>query len=113
MSVKKKPSVPTNIEISNTVGEYMPHDDGRKSRWRLVTMITNLSSHMPMLTMIEITNSQNSLSLNRLNQRSWIDAPLHKSSSQYIYQYGPSHMRFLSMNHSNCDAPYQPKNASI
>ena len=41
-------------------------------------MITNLSSHIPMLTTIAIKNSQNSLSLKRLNHSNWIDAPLHK-----------------------------------
>ena len=76
-------------------------------------MITKRSSHIPILTTIEIRNSANSLSLNRLNQSTCIDTPLQKSRSQYIYQYGPSQMRFLIMNHSYCDAPYQPKNASI
>ena len=33
-----------------TSAENMPHDDGRKSRCRLVTTMTNRSSHMPMLT---------------------------------------------------------------
>ena len=27
-------------QTSQNVPEYMPHDDGRKSRWRLVTTIT-------------------------------------------------------------------------
>ena len=32
---KKRPMVPKNIEQSQIVGEYMPHDEGRKSRCRL------------------------------------------------------------------------------
>ena len=39
----------------------MPQDDGRKSRCRLVTMITNRSSHMPMFTKIEMTKSAGTL----------------------------------------------------
>src|SRR5687767_9308262 len=102
-----------NIVQSIIVGLYIAHDDGRKSRFKLVTMMTKRSSHMPMLTTIEIMNSQKGLSRNRLNQSSWIDIPLHRIRSQYDHQYGPSQMRFLTMNTSYCDALYQPKNASI
>ena len=55
MSEKKRPSEPTKKDQSHFVGVYMSHDDGRKSRWRLVTMMTKRSSHMPMFTMIEMT----------------------------------------------------------
>src|SRR5687767_5172060 len=113
MSVKKKPIVPINIDQSNTVGEYIAHELGRKSRFKLVTIITNRSSHIPIETTIEIMNSQNGLSRNRLNHSNWIDNPLHKISSQYDHQYGPSQMRFLIMNTSYCEALYQPKKASI
>ena len=47
---KNSPIVPMNVAQSQIVGWYMPHDDGRKSRCRLVTTITKRSSHMPMLT---------------------------------------------------------------
>src|SRR5438045_1460826 len=60
-SEKKKPSVPTNMAQSHCVGWYMPHDDGTKSRCRLVTTITNRSSHMPMLTTIEMSQSKSKL----------------------------------------------------
>src|SRR5687767_14532821 len=113
ISEKKKPIVPINIDRSITVGEYIAHDDGRKSRFKLVTMITKRSSHIPRLTTSEIMNSQNGLSRNRLNHRSWIDIPLHRISSQYDHQYGPSHIRFLTMKTSYWLALYQPKNASI
>ena len=36
----------------------MPHDDGRKSRCRLVTMMTKRSSHMPTLTMSDDDEQQ-------------------------------------------------------
>ena len=48
--------VPRKVDMSQNVRWYMPHDDGRKSRCRLVTMMTKRSSHMPTLTTIEMTN---------------------------------------------------------
>src|SRR5215210_1840948 len=102
-----------NIVQSNIVGLYIAHEEGKKSRFKLVTMMTKRSSHMPALTISEIMKSQKALSRNLLNQRSCIEAPLHNRSSQYIYQYGPSQMRFLIMNTSYCEALYQPKKASI
>jgi len=38
--VRKSPIVPRNVVQSQNVPAYMPQDDGRKSRWRLVTTIT-------------------------------------------------------------------------
>ena len=38
-SVRNSPIVPTNVDQSQNVGAHMPHDEGRKSRCRLVTMI--------------------------------------------------------------------------
>src|SRR5687767_14963107 len=105
--------VPMNIDQSNIVGLYIAHDDGRKSRFKLVTIMTNRSSHIPTDTTIEIKNSQNGLSRNRLNHSSWIDIPLQKISIQYDHIYGPVKARFLIMNTSYCEALYQPKNASI
>ena len=69
-NVKKKPIVPINIDQSNIVGLYIAHDDGKKSLCKLVTIITKRSSHIPTLTIIEIRNSQKSLSRNRLNHSS-------------------------------------------
>src|SRR3954447_17629306 len=56
-SVKNTPIVPTNVPTSMMVGVNMPHDDGRKSRWSDVTMMTKRSNHMPMLMKIDSTNS--------------------------------------------------------
>ena len=66
-SVRNRPIVPTKVDQSQNVGWYMPHDDGRKSRCRLVTMMTNRSSHMPTLTISEMTNSDGTLVRTRLN----------------------------------------------
>src|SRR6185436_10380117 len=88
-SARNSPIVPANVEMSHTVGENMPQDEGRKSRWRLVTMITNRSSHMPMLMTIERTKSAAAFSRMRLNQSSCGIATLQRSSSQYDTRYGP------------------------
>ena len=61
INVKKNPIVPTNIDQSKIVGEYIAHEDGRKSRCRLVTIMTKRSSHIPTLTTSEIINNQNAL----------------------------------------------------
>src|SRR3954453_24163944 len=96
ISVKKNPSVPMNIVQSKIVGEYIAQDDGRKSCCKLVTMITKRSSHIPILTMIEMTKSQNSLSRKRLNHRNWIEIPLQKIRNQYNIQFRTSHIGFLN-----------------
>src|SRR5262249_10343812 len=57
MRVAKSPRGPRKPAESYFVPAYIPQDEGRKSRCRLVTMITNRSSHMPMLTTNDITNS--------------------------------------------------------
>src|SRR5947209_10521168 len=68
--LKKSPIVPRYIDQSQNVGWYMPHDDGRKSLCRLVTTITNRSSHMPMLTTTAISQSRTVFLRKNLNQRS-------------------------------------------
>ncbi len=69
INVKNIPMVPINIDQSNGVGEYIAHDDGKKSRCKLVTIMTNRSSHIPTLTINEMIKSQNSLSRKRLNHK--------------------------------------------
>ena len=56
-SARNKPIVPTYRPQSQTVGEYRPHDEGRKSRCSDVTTMTKRSSHMPTLTMSEMMKS--------------------------------------------------------
>src|SRR3954468_2271573 len=81
-SVRNNPMVPTNIDQSQTVGVYMPHDDGRKSLCRLVTTITKRSSHMPTPTTSEIRKSASVLCLIFLIQRNCGVTTLHKISAQ-------------------------------
>ena len=67
----------------------MPHDDGRKSRCSDAGMITKRSSHIPTLTNIATTNSQNGEVRKRLNHISCGARPLQIQSATYIFAYGP------------------------
>ena len=69
MSDRKSPIVPTNVATSQRDPWYMPHDDGKKSRWRLVTTITKRSSHMPTLTTSEIAKRAGTEFLTRAMRR--------------------------------------------
>src|SRR6185436_12432322 len=81
--LRKSPIVPRNIEKSQIVGLYIAHDDGRKSRCKLVTMITNRSSHIPTLTMIEIINSSATFPRARRDHRICGIKILHRINDQY------------------------------
>jgi len=111
-SVKKRPRVPMKAAQSKRVPWYIPHDEGRKSRCRLVTIMTKRSSHMPTLTTIEMQNRNGTLRRRFLIQRRFGAITLHRMSDQYMYQYGPN-MRFRTMKISYSFALYQAKNASI
>src|SRR6185369_11512646 len=92
--LKKSPIVPRNIEKSQIVGLYIAHDDGRKSRCKLVTIITNRSSHIPMLTISDITNSIGTFHLTFLDQSNCGIRMLQAINDQYSGAYGPV-IRFL------------------
>src|SRR5450759_2833073 len=89
----------------------MPHDEGRKSRCRLVTTITKRSSHMPTLTTIATRLRQRVHFRTFRNHRDCGVMMLQKMSVQYLYQYGPF-IRFQIMNPSYLFPLYQPKKAS-
>ena len=94
------------------VGLNRPQDEGRKSRCKLVTTMTNRSSHMPMFTTIEITKRIGTLVRTLLNHRNCGVTTLQKMSSAYAHQYGPV-MRFHIMNVSYRLPLYHAMNASI
>src|SRR5262249_19917739 len=81
-NAKKNPIVPMNIAQSHWLGEYMPHDDGRKSRWRLVTTMTKRSSHIPILTNTEINHRNKTFPRIFLNHRNCGVRPLQRISAQ-------------------------------
>ena len=68
--------------MSQMVGRNIPHEDGRKSRCRLVTMITKRSSHIPTLTINETMNSPGACFRTRLNHSTCGARILQKSSAQ-------------------------------
>src|SRR4029077_9788307 len=64
----KNPMVPTKIIMSHLVNKYMPHELGRKSRWRFMTTITKRSSHIPVLTTMATRKSFQGVERTLLNQ---------------------------------------------
>src|SRR4029077_12469244 len=108
---RNSPMVPMNVDQSQNVGAYIPQDEGRKSRCRLVTMMTNRSSHMPTFTMIEMTNSAGTLVRTRLNHRACGVAMLQKIRAQYCSAYGPV-IRLIGTTPSYRSPLYQAMNAS-
>src|SRR6185437_13942452 len=57
ISMTNSPIVPKNVHKSHRVGTYMPHEDGKKSRCKLVATIIKRSSHMPTLTTSAIAHT--------------------------------------------------------
>src|SRR4051812_16149752 len=49
-SVRNRPMLPSSVAQSQNVGKYIAQLEGTKSRCRLVTTITNRSTHMPRFT---------------------------------------------------------------
>src|SRR5262245_34806005 len=81
-SDRNSPIVPRYVAQSQRVGVYIPQEEGRKSRCRLVTTMTKRSSHIPMLTMIETTNSTGMLERILRDHSTWGATPLHRMSVQ-------------------------------
>src|SRR5687767_10276522 len=101
-----------NIDQSHTVGLYMRHALGRKSRERLTTMIMNRSSHIPMLITIEMTNSAVRLLRTRFDHSNCGTTMLQMNSPHVTAQYGPNR-RLVIMYHSYSLALYQAMKISI
>src|SRR6476619_1221908 len=110
-SITNSPMVPKNVIQSHRVGQYIPQDDGRKSRCRLVTTMTKRSSHMPTLTTMATAKRPSVLVRTRRNHSHCGVMMLQKMSVQYMYQYGPV-IRFQIMKPSYLLVLYQPKKAS-
>src|SRR3989475_1355393 len=85
----KSPSVPASMVQSQIRGMYMPQAEGMKSRCRLTTTITNRSSHMPMFTTMDITNSAGTFVRTLRNHKSCGATMLQAISAQYRTLYGP------------------------
>ena len=81
--VKKRPKVPTKVITSTQVGEYVLQLEGRKSRCRLVTMMTKRSNHMPTLMTSESTKMAAGEVRIFLNQKNCGLTTLHVTIVQY------------------------------
>src|SRR5258708_371146 len=86
---RNSPIVPANVDQSQNVGRYIPHELGRKSLCSEITTITNRSSHIPTFTTSASTNTVCGLTRTRRDQSSCGTTMLQKSSAQYAGQYGP------------------------
>jgi hypothetical protein len=69
-TIQKETNCSNKIPISTNVGENSP-EDGNNLYVREVTIITNLSNHIPIFTTIEIINENIILVLNFLNHELW------------------------------------------
>src|SRR4051812_43080344 len=87
-SVVKMPNDPTKIMMSTTVGKNMCHSPGRNARCSEVTMMTNRSNHIPMVTRKLITKTTNGLVRIFLNQKTCGESTLQLIIVQYAHQYG-------------------------
>src|SRR5205823_2602097 len=83
-SVTNSPMEPMNIDQSHGLPWYMPQEDGRKSRLRLITIITYRSSHMPMLMIPANRKSAAGCWRIVLNHKSCGMITLHVHNAQYI-----------------------------
>ena len=68
-NVEKSPKLPMSIIKSTGVGEKYAQLDGRKSRLSELTVITNRSNHMPMLTKIVTIHIAQGVQRIYLNQK--------------------------------------------
>ena len=90
-AVKNKPKLPTSKPTSASVGEYMAQLDGRKSRCREVTMITNRSNHMPIVTRKLTTKIQNALVRQAYGPVRWVEVvqALSARGVDRFVEFGP------------------------
>src|SRR5262245_58502057 len=105
-SVKKMPKLPIIVSTSTYEGRYDVHDDGRKSRYRPLTMIVKRSNHMPMLTKIESTNIAGTLRRIFFDQKSCGVSMLQPYMRAAAHHIGPN-MRFQKWKRSHFEPEYQ------
>jgi hypothetical protein len=86
---KNQPNDPTYNEMSQTEGVYSAQEDGRKSRCKLRTIITQRSNHMPILIKIEMIKIAGRFVRIRFDHNSCGMMILHPISVQYDHAYGP------------------------
>ena len=80
--VKNSPKLPSSMPRSTQVGVNMCQLEGRKSRERLVTMITKRSNHMPTFTHMATSMITHRLVRSRLDQNNWGASTLQETIVQ-------------------------------
>ncbi len=76
--MRKTPQEATKMPMSTGVGWNMPQSPGRKVRWRLVTMMTKRSNHMPIVTKNDTIKTTSGLRRQNLNQNTCGLMTLHE-----------------------------------
>ncbi len=104
--------LPKNVAQSQKVGVNMLHDDGTKSRCRLVMTMTKRSSHMPTFTASATRNSATRLVRTRRDQSACGTITLNSINPQNTQPYGPK-ARLAIMYCSKMSSLYHAMNASI
>ena len=104
--------LPNSVAQSQMVGKNIPHDDGTKSRCKLVITITNRSSHIPRLIDNATRNSAMRLRRTRADQSACGMTTFTNISSQKIQPYGPS-TRLVIMYWSKMSPLYHDMKASM
>src|SRR6266567_3614097 len=110
--VRNNPTLPKSVAQSQTVGKNMPQADGTKSRCKLVTMMTNRSSHMPRFTDSATMKRVSGLRRMRVDQSACGTSTLKNISAQNIQPYGPK-ARLVIMYSSKMSPLYHDMNASM
>src|SRR5437879_8083140 len=110
--VRNNPMLPKRVAQSQTVGKNIPHDDGTKSRCKLVTTMTNLSIHIPRLIANATKKSATRFRRMRADQSACGTNTLKNISAQKIQPYGPN-ARLVIMYGTKMSPLYQDMNASM
>src|SRR5215468_3112578 len=105
-SVTNSPMCPSICPTSTQVGTKYDQLDGKKSRCRLVTMMTKRSNHMPTFTSIEVPKISQGFVRAFFHQKICGLSTLQVTMIQYAQPYGPK-ARFRNTNNSTSLPLYQ------
>src|SRR5689334_17530999 len=87
--VRKRPTLPSNVAQSQIVGTYMAQLEGTKSRCKLVTTMTNRSTHIPRFTERATRKRASSWVRTRLDQSNCGTIQFRVIKPQKTQPYGP------------------------
>src|SRR5262245_18609782 len=110
--VTNSPMCPSIWPTSTQVGTKYDQLDGRKSRCKLVTMMTKRSNHMPTFTRMDIVNRIHGVLRAFLNQKICGVITLHVNMIQNAQAYGPK-ARLRNTKRSTSSPLYQAVKNSV